>query len=55
MVPVEALEHLSDGDVEQGVTTERRDKLFRTMVRNSFDYHLNEVTIEVDWGRVPLY
>ncbi|XP_066959144.1 neuroligin-4, X-linked-like isoform X1 [Macrobrachium rosenbergii] len=54
VVPHEAYDLLSNGAVENGVDAEGRDRIFRTMVRNSYDYHLNEVFISVvneytDW------
>ncbi|XP_068222391.1 neuroligin-4, Y-linked-like [Palaemon carinicauda] len=54
VVPHESYNALSNGAIESGIDVERRDQIFRTTVRNSYDYHLNEVFISVvneytDW------
>ena len=33
----------SDADLRTGITEERRDRILRTLVRNVFHYHLNEI------------
>ncbi|KAK7073876.1 Carboxylesterase, partial [Halocaridina rubra] len=54
VVPHESYNEFTLKDLENGIDAKRRDKVFRTMIRNSFDYHLNEVYISVvneytDW------
>ncbi|XP_063601148.1 neuroligin-4, X-linked-like [Penaeus indicus] len=56
VVPNEAYNAFSDSDIEKGFDMGKRDRMFRTMVRNSYDYHLNEVYISVvneytDWEK----
>ncbi|CAB3381898.1 Hypothetical predicted protein [Cloeon dipterum] len=56
VVTNEALFHFSAQDVQAGFEGERRDKIFRTYVRNTYNYHLNEIFFTVvneytDWER----
>lgn len=53
-VPNEAFDDFSVNDLERGFDIHKRDRIFRTLVRNTFDYHLNEVFISAvneytDW------
>lgn len=45
VVPNEALDDFSENDLIRGFDIRRRDRILRTLVRNTFDYHLNEVFI----------
>ncbi|RXG69679.1 Neuroligin-1 [Armadillidium vulgare] len=47
VVPQESYNDLGEKDLRDGFDTERRDKIFRTLVRNVYDYHLNEVFISM--------
>lgn len=54
VVPHEAFDLFTADDIDRGFDLERRDRIFRTMVRNAYDYHLNEVFISLvneytDW------
>lgn len=56
VVPHESYNSFSNNDIENGFDLDHRDRLFRTMVRNAYDYHLNEVYISVvneytEWER----
>jgi hypothetical protein len=53
---VEAYEELSAQDLEFGLNETRRDRLLRTLVRNVFRWHLNEIFSALrneytDWER----
>lgn len=47
VVPHEAFDLFTANDIDRGFDLERRDRIFRTMVRNAYDYHLNEVFISL--------
>lgn len=47
VVPHEAFDLFTADDIDRGFDLERRDRIFRTMVRNAYDYHLNEVFISL--------
>ncbi|XP_068228661.1 neuroligin-4, X-linked-like isoform X1 [Palaemon carinicauda] len=47
VVPHESYNDFNQEDLKQGISLDRRDRIFRTMIRNSYDYHLNEVFISV--------
>ncbi|KAA0201603.1 hypothetical protein HAZT_HAZT010645 [Hyalella azteca] len=54
VVPNEAFDDFSENELVRGFDIHRRDRIFRTLVRNTFDYHLNEVFISAvneytDW------
>ncbi|KAK3862653.1 hypothetical protein Pcinc_031503 [Petrolisthes cinctipes] len=54
VVPRESYNTFTSENIEEGLTLKQRDRILRTMVRNSFDYHLNEVFISAvkeytDW------
>lgn len=54
VVPNESFDDFSEKDLTRGFDIRKRDRLFRTLVRNTFDYHLNEVFISAvneytDW------
>jgi len=34
---------MPNSDIEHGMELERRDKVYRTLVRNLFDYHRSEI------------
>ncbi|XP_076065046.1 neuroligin-3-like [Oratosquilla oratoria] len=56
VVPQESYNSLSEKDVKEGFNTEKRNRIFRTLVRNIYDYHLNEVYISLvneytDWEK----
>lgn len=53
---VESYFHVSDKEEKNGLKIERRDKLLRTLVRNIFTYHLQEIFLTIvneytDWTR----
>ncbi|CAL4082806.1 unnamed protein product, partial [Meganyctiphanes norvegica] len=59
VVPQESYDAFSENDIKNGFSMDRRDKMFRTLVRNSYDYHLNEVYISLvneytDWDNPGL-
>lgn len=33
----------SDADLRNGISEERRDRTLRTLIRNFYQYHLNEI------------
>jgi hypothetical protein len=43
VVTSEALSGFSNGDIEAGFEGERRDKIIRTYIRNTYVYHLSEI------------
>ncbi|MCL4135785.1 UNVERIFIED_CONTAM: hypothetical protein GTU68_031778 [Idotea baltica] len=47
VVPHESYNDISEKDLRDGFDNDYRDKLFRTLVRNVYDYHLNEVFISI--------
>ena len=47
VVPQEAYNDLGEKELQEGLSTDQRDRIFRTLIRNSYDYHLNEVFISV--------
>ena len=54
VVPNEAFDDFTEADLSRGFDIRKRDRIFRTLVRNTFDYHLNEVFISAvneytDW------
>uniref|UniRef100_A0A6A7GA10 Neuroligin-4, Y-linked-like n=1 Tax=Hirondellea gigas TaxID=1518452 RepID=A0A6A7GA10_9CRUS len=54
VVPNEAYDDFSESDLLRGFDIRKRDRILRTLVRNTFDYHLNEVFISAvneytDW------
>lgn len=54
VVPNEAFDDFTENDLVRGFDIRKRDRIFRTLVRNTFDYHLNEVFISAvneytDW------
>lgn len=54
VVPNESFDDFSESDLTRGFDIRKRDRIFRTLVRNTFDYHLNEVFISAvneytDW------
>ncbi|KAI5694242.1 hypothetical protein M8J75_013367 [Diaphorina citri] len=60
VVTSEALSGFSNGDIEAGFEGERRDKIIRTYIRNTYVYHLSEIFFTVineytDWERTVLH
>lgn len=47
IVPQESYNDFSEKNLRDGFDTDYRDRLFRTLVRNVYDYHLNEVFISI--------
>lgn len=48
--------HLSSSEEKHGIDQERRDRLLRTLVRNLFNYHMQEIFLTIvneytDWTR----
>ncbi|GIY09914.1 neuroligin-1 [Caerostris extrusa] len=53
---VESYLHISDKEDKNGMQVERRDKLLRTLVRNIYTYHLQEIFLTIvneytDWTK----
>ncbi|CAL1265206.1 unnamed protein product [Larinioides sclopetarius] len=53
---VESYFHISEKEEKSGLEIERRDKLLRTLVRNIFNYHLQEIFLTIvneytDWTK----
>ncbi|XP_075235480.1 neuroligin-4, Y-linked-like [Lycorma delicatula] len=60
VVTSEALWKFSANDIQAGFEGERRDKIIRTYVRNTYTYHLSEIFFTVvneytDWERTVLH
>ncbi|XP_028035892.1 neuroligin-4, Y-linked-like isoform X1 [Bombyx mandarina] len=56
VVTSEALWKFSAGDVQNGIEPDKRDRMLRTYVRNSYTYHLSEIFYTIvneytDWER----
>ena len=47
VVPQDAYNDLGEKEIQEGLSKDQRDRIFRTLIRNSYDYHLNEVFISV--------
>ncbi|XP_015792700.1 neuroligin-4, X-linked-like isoform X1 [Tetranychus urticae] len=53
---VEYFHSFTDSDVHQGIEPSKRDRIIRTLVRNLYDYHLQEIYLTIsneytDWTR----
>ncbi|KAI9562716.1 hypothetical protein GHT06_010170 [Daphnia sinensis] len=53
---IESYSHTGDTDLREGISEERRDRTLRTLIRNFYQYHLNEIYYVLrneytDWDR----
>lgn len=60
VVTSESLTKFSTGDIRSGFSSDRRDKILRTYVRNAYTYHLSEILSTIvneytDWERTVVH